>query len=64
MVRGGREMNNEEKKDRIIRRIEEQTKDMQDWPDWKKNINLTDASTFTISTSSNYTNRKVSESDE
>ena len=57
-------MNNEEKKDRIIRRIEEQTKDMQDWPDWKKNINLTDASTFTISTSSNYTNRKVSESDE
>ena len=39
---------NKDKRDKIIRRIEELTSDMQEWPSWKQDIDLTDATTFTI----------------
>ena len=46
-------INNQNKKDKIIRKIDEHTSDMQSWPSWKKDINLTDASTFTVNASNN-----------
>jgi hypothetical protein len=56
--------NNDEKKNLTLKRIKELTKDMDDWPEWKKNINLTDASTFTVSTTSKNNYTKPQESDE
>ena len=32
---------NKDKRDKIIRRIEELTSDMQEWPSWQKDIDLT-----------------------
>ena len=44
-------VNNEDKQTFIIKRIDESSSNIETWPEWKREINLTDASTFTVNTS-------------